>query len=170
MIYHWHSNIAEEQKDWMQDNTFHAAKFIELNSMDDSVLTSNALLRRRIISNSYVPIFPLYGPQLLVYDYIDKDKLNAEFHIEPSPNTDYFWITETPLDTRGDWAKLITSEIDSTSASNVINKYDLKYVIERKESNYISKYPWWIFYKDLHDSKDKIYDNELEFIFFLHSD
>ena len=168
MICHWRSNIAEEQKAWMQDNTFHAAKFIEQNSiLGDSVMTSNALLRRRIISNSYVPIFPLYGPQLLVYDYIDKDKLNAKFHIVPSPNTDYFWVTDTPMHTKGDWAILITSEIDSASASNVINKYNLKYVIEINESKYISIYPRRIFYKDLCESENKIYDNRLETIYTL---
>lgn len=170
MIYHWHSDITEDQKAWMQDNTFHAAKFIERNSMDDCVMTSNMLLRRRIISNSYVPAFPLWGPQLLVYDCIDKDKLNAKFQIEPSLNTDYFWVTDTPMHTKGDWATLISSEIESTSASNVISKYNLRYVIERKESNYVSKYPRWIFYKDLHASKPKVYDNALESIFSLYSD
>ena len=171
MIYHWRSNITEEQKVWMQDNTFHAAKFIDRNSiLGDSVMTSNALLKRRIISNSYVSVFPLYGPQLLVYDYIDKDKLNAKFQIVPSPNTDYFWVIDAPMHTRGDWGRLIGLNIDSTSARDIINKYDLKYVIENKESNYISKYPHWIFYKDLYESKDKIYDNELEFIFLLPSD
>jgi hypothetical protein len=167
MIYHWRSDITEEQKVWMPDNTFHAAKFIALNSMDDSVMTSNKLLRRRIISNSYVSVFPLYGPQLLVYDCIDKDKLNAKFHIEPSPNTKCFWVTDTPVHTKGDWGRLIGLNIDSPKAGLIISKYNLRYVIENKESDYISKYPHWIFYKDLHESKDKIYDNELEFIFFL---
>lgn len=168
MIYHWRSNIAEEQKVWMEDNTFHAAKFIEQNSiLGDSVMTSNALLRRRIIANSYVPIFPLYGPQLLVYDYINNDKLNAKFHIAPSPNTKYFWVTDTPMHTKGDWGRLIGLNIDSPKAGLIISQYNLRYVIENKKSDCISKYPHWIFYKDLHESKDKIYDNELEFIFFL---
>jgi hypothetical protein len=127
MIYHWRSNITEEQKVWMQDNTFHAAKFIGQNSMEESVMTSNMLLRRRIIANSYVSVFPLYGPQLLVYGYINNDKLNAKFQIVPSPNTDYFWVTDTSTHTKGDWATLISSEIESTSASNVINKYNLYY-------------------------------------------
>jgi hypothetical protein len=170
MFYHWKFRVDDvQQRSWVEDKTFHLAKFMEGRARKESILTSNELLRRRLIANSYIPVFPLENSQILSYDYLKSSDLLVKPVMLNPFRKKTFWISQAKLNPKKDWATIVTSNLDSNEITFLIDYYKLGYVVENKNSNYIRKEPRWVFYKDLHTFNDKIYDNGLEYVYDLKS-
>jgi hypothetical protein len=159
---HWRTGIGKDDDDrviwYMDEKTNSAALWIRDEiTVENHMVGNDNLLSRRVMAISGVPILSDEADvHMFVYGFAD---INSTPIIKHSPFTTQFYY-QNPYSIPNNYTRvgylrnfLMKENINSNTAESLINKFDLKYVIE----NYYSYTPQFI--SSMYSSKSILYDN-----------
>jgi hypothetical protein len=174
MIDHWHLHTSI-----MSDKICATASFLEDKANGTSVANSG-LLSCQLSSFSGEACLPYGGayaqsttPEQLIYGSVKPDEVVIGQLLSPSgiiSRRKVYALKTKPSDAKKDWADFVTSFPWANKTKIVSSKYDAHYVIE-DVSIYGQFWHWNRQYSrllfNLHESGNKIYDNDGENIWYL---
>jgi len=174
MIDHWHLHTSI-----MSDKICATASFLEDKANGTSVANSG-ILSSQLSSFSGEACLPYGGayaqsttPEQLIYGSVKPDEVVIGQLLSPSgiiSRRKVYALKTKPSDAKKDWADFVTSFPWANKTKIVSSKYDAHYVIE-DVSIYGQFWHWKRQYSrllfNLHESGNKIYDNDGENIWYL---
>jgi len=164
MVNNWLSSTRSfEQENWIEEHTISLINFLN-DATNNRVITSDITLNKRLSSELIKSPFPV-RKDTRVFDYEDE---SVEDHIGPlrmiTEDRNHFWKPD-PNFIYEDWLKLLYS--DNKEFEEIINRYGLKFIVENKNSNFVSKDSKWSRYQEIYSENCKIYDNSEEEVWCL---
>ncbi|GEM_PF-2678946 len=170
MNIYWLTKVEDSTQNnkWMREGTNTVTQFLNKNPEYGMLSIDRRVgMQLRALTNYQVLPYSFFNMELFAFDHINSNNLDSELSIKPSLSTNYFWTLETEFDPETDWSTLIQSNINSEEGINLVQRYDVHYIVANELAEYLPYKPHWIFYKDVFNASNKIYDNGVEGVWVL---
>ncbi len=156
----------------MEEETYDTGLWLKYTVDDDDVIFSNDVEPlNRIAGVMYLKQFPGNKPEQLMDDYVSIEELKIE---RATPLSPYFWsesyykieASESSLEWMGHNIK--RHRYDDEFSKNVINEYNIKYIIENKGSLLNQEDEDKNFFTSMNKDRYKIYSNDRLSVWYLY--
>lgn len=182
MVEHWRSqNIGRgDDEHWMSQESYDTALYLRDCSGNRFFVSNNWILAQRVQAVSEIPTLPVVGGSpcyinMAIYRNLTLGEVNATplSLQEISPNSDYLFSSAVEMNINKDYVRLMRAEYSSSDARELINYYQIDYVL--KDNSYLKKYAGWhslnfydsLFIETISQYEYKIYDNGKESIYLV---
>ena len=169
MIKHWDlQSIAINRENDLGHQDRNSLYYISEN-YQGAILVSDPILNQRMRAYSSKPLLPADSSEdiaLLQYKYINQSDIIVSKSLKYliTPTKSFIRLEQENIESDKDWETLIIHGVNNPANRIIRSRYNLKYVLETKGEIIRSH---WIFYKDIHEEKNKIYDNNLNYIYYV---
>jgi len=165
-----------ETTQYLSSDYYSSGLYAKYNTQG-TIIANDGLLGSKISSvssNPYLPIggatLPAYGPEMLAFNFFDPE----EIEIVPIPIMELtvgddspFKIPERSVQTQRDWFFIM---VKNERYSILLSAYDAQYVAESKKLygtfNHFGSFYSSEFLISVHDERYKVYENEMEIIWY----
>lgn len=172
MINNWLSFFSEgiygDELPWISESSIKTIGFIN-EDFNTGILVSNTVLNQRlraITDYSFLPADYKQDMGIFVFNYENSNKIEIDYspYYLLTPTKSFIKLANPILDSEKDFEKLVSKRITDLKSVITLDYYNIKYVLEKKGTINSNR---MIFYSDLELVQNRIYDNDVYYIYYI---